>query len=241
MLTAISITRDTHNLYRLFPLCIRVGKVMTSILKTCLFGLSLIYMSPGFALETTGVELDVRIDNFLDEHRGTWHDLNVPETDGRTLYELIIRHKFTRALEIGTSTGHSAIWISKALNRTGGKLITIEINRRRHSEAVANFKQAGVAHLIDARLADAHELIYELEGPFDFIFSDADKDWYQQYMEVLLPKLAPGGCFVAHNVRRWGNRGGIASMLEYAKSQPDLETTIDTRGAGMSISCKKNT
>jgi predicted O-methyltransferase YrrM len=94
-----------------------------------------------------------------------------------------------------------------------------------------------VAELIDARLADAHQLVRELEGPYDFIFSDADKDWYQRYMEILLPKLAPGGCFVAHNVRRSGNSPGIAGMLEFARSRPDLETTIDSAGAGMSISC----
>ena len=185
------------------------------------------------------MDLDNRVDRFLEQHSGAWHDWNVPSVDGRTLHDVIVKHNFTRALEIGTSTGHSAIWISKALNRTGGRLITIEIDRGRYEQALANFQQAGVTQLIDARLADAHRLVYELSGPFDFIFSDADKEWYQQYMEVLLPKLAPGGCFVAHNVNRRRNSPGIASMLDYARSQPDLDTTLDSAGAGMSISCKK--
>lgn len=183
--------------------------------------------------------LDARIEKFLIDRKGTWHDLNVPSSDGQTLHDLVINNKFKSALEIGTSTGHSAIWIGRALNRTGGKLITIEINESRYKQAVENFKQAGVDHLIDARLADAHGLVYDLEGPFDFIFSDADKDWYKRYMQALLPKLAPGGCFVAHNVRRRRNRPGIAEMLEYARSRPDLVTRIDDRGAGMSISCRK--
>jgi predicted O-methyltransferase YrrM len=184
-------------------------------------------------------ELDKRIARFLDERAGTWQDWNVPVVDGQTLHDLIVENNFTRALEIGTSTGHSAIWIARALNRTGGRLITVEIDRGRYDEAVANFKLAGVAHLIDARLADAHQLVHALEGPFDFIFSDADKEWYKQYMEALLPKLAPGGCFVAHNVRKGRNQRGIAAMLEYAERQPDLVTTFDGRGAGMSISCRK--
>jgi predicted O-methyltransferase YrrM len=184
-------------------------------------------------------ELDKRIARILGERAGTWQDWNVPVVDGQTLHDLIVENNFTRALEIGTSTGHSAIWIARALNRTGGRLITVEIDRGRYDVAVANFKLAGVAHLIDARLADAHQLVHALEGPFDFIFSDADKEWYKQYMEALLPKLAPGGCFVAHNVRRGWNQRGIAAMLEYAERQPDLVTTLDGRGAGMSISCRK--
>ncbi|MBF8269947.1 MAG: Methyltransferase [Gammaproteobacteria bacterium] len=196
-------------------------------------------MPAGFSQEPVTMDLDARIAGFLNDHAGTWRDWNVPPADGETLHDLIIKNNFTRALEIGTSTGHSAIWISKALNRTGGKLITIEIDQRRYETAIANFQQAGVSHLIDARLADAHKLVRELDGPFDFVFSDADKEWYQQYMEALLPKLAPGGCFVAHNVRRSGNSRGIASMLDYARSQPDLETMLDSAGAGMSISCKK--
>src|SRR5688572_5130211 len=70
--------------------------------------------------------LDARVQAFLDRHRGTWHDLNVPESDGRVLHDLIVKHRFTRALEIGTSTGHSAIWIAWALAKTGGKLTTVE-------------------------------------------------------------------------------------------------------------------
>ena len=73
-------------------------------------------------------QLDSRVQAFLDSHRGTWRDLNVPESDGRILHDLILKHKFTRALEIGTSTGHSGIWIAWALAKTGGKLTTVEID-----------------------------------------------------------------------------------------------------------------
>ena len=59
---------------------------------------------------------------------GAWRDLNVPESDGRVLHDLVLKHKYTRALEIGTSTGHSGVWIAWALAQTGGKLVTVEIN-----------------------------------------------------------------------------------------------------------------
>ena len=109
------------------------------------------------------------------------------------LYDLIVKHNYQKAVEIGTSTGHSAIWIAWALSKTGGKLITIEIDKGRHREALANFKKAGLSDYIDARLADAHQLVEELKGPFDFVFSDADKDWYKNYFVALAPKLEIGG------------------------------------------------
>lgn len=187
-----------------------------------------------------GDELDTRVQAFLDKHRGTWHDLNVPESDGRLLHDLIVKHKFTRALEIGTSTGHSGVWIAWALAKTGGKLTTVEIDPERHRTAVANFKEAGVAPFIDARLGDAHEIVPGLPGPFDFVFSDADKDWYTKYFVAVWPKVVRGGCFTAHNVSGRGSGEGTRRFLDYVKTVPDAETTIDTSSdAGISISCKR--
>ena len=133
--------------------------------------------------------LDASVQAFLDRHRGTWRDFNVPESDGKVLHDLIVKRRFTRALEIGTSTGHSGVWIAWALARTGGTLTTIEIDPERHRTAVANFKEAGLDRYIDARLGDAHTIVPALSGPFDFVFSDADKDWYKNYLVAAWPKL----------------------------------------------------
>lgn len=184
-------------------------------------------------------DLDTRVKAFLDSHRDQWHDMNVPAVDGQTLHDIILKHKYTRALEIGTSTGHSGIWIAWALSKTGGKLITIDIDERRHKQALANFEAAGLAKYIDARLGDAHELVPALEGPFDFVFSDADKGWYKNYLLAVLPKLEVGGCYASHNVLP-GGRGVVSEdYLTFLKSVPNLETTVDTRGAGVAISYKK--
>jgi predicted O-methyltransferase YrrM len=185
-------------------------------------------------------ELDRTVQTFLDRHRGTWHDLNVPESDGRLLHELILKHKYTRALEIGTSTGHSTVWMAWALAKTGGRLITVEIDPERHREALANFKEAGLASYIDARLGDAHEIVPALPGPFDVVFSDADKDWYKNYLVAVWPKLVPGGCFTAHNVSGRGAGPGIAEFLAHLKTLPGAQTTIDrSSNAGLSITFKQ--
>src|SRR5262249_56346757 len=87
---------------------------------------------------------DAGVEGLLEAMRGRWRDLNVPYEDGQVLYDLIIKNNFTRALEIGTSTGHSSIWIAWALSKTGGKLITIEIKGDRYKTRLANFEKAGV-------------------------------------------------------------------------------------------------
>jgi caffeoyl-CoA O-methyltransferase len=185
--------------------------------------------------------LDQKVKKFLESSRGTWRDMNVPEVDGQMLYDLIIKGNYKSALEIGTSTGHSGIWMAWALSKTGGKLITIDIDERRHRTAVENFRKAGLSEYIDARLADAHQLVKELKGPFDFVFSDADKDWYKQYFIDTDPKLVVGGCFTAHNISEGGRGGqsGQREFLEYVKSLKNYETTVDSRGGGLSISYKR--
>ncbi len=199
---------------------------------------------------------DARVRRAIDTHRQSWEGMNVPEADGKALYDIIIRNGYKNALEIGTSNGYSGMWISWALSKTGGKLITIEIDRGRHEEALAGFREAGLSKFIDARLGDAHEIVPSLAGSFDFVFCDADKEWYENYLKAVLPKLAVGGCFAAHNVYDYSSAGGGRSRggfrrgyggmtggyLDFAKSLPNLDTgVLDIPGSGgLAVSYKKS-
>jgi predicted O-methyltransferase YrrM len=214
------------------------------ISRTLVLSLALAVI-PVTAVAQEQTDLDARVLEFLDEHRWSWRDANVPASDGKALYDLIVENGYTQALEIGTSTGHSAIWIAWALSKTGGKLITIEIDESRYRQALQHFEEAGLSEYIDARLADAHELVAALPGPFDFVFLDADKNWYTQYFRDVLPKLEVGGCFTAHNVsdpsrgRRGRGMRGTAEFVEELKNTPNLETEFITSGAGLSVSYKR--
>jgi caffeoyl-CoA O-methyltransferase len=187
--------------------------------------------------------LDERVKTFLEKTRYEWRDMNVPETDGKLLYNIVLEHNYKRALELGTSTGRSAIYIAWALSKTGGKLTTVEIDEGRYREALANFKEAGLEAYIDARLADAHQLVEDIPGPFDFVFIDADKGWYTNYAKALIPKLEAGGCIAAHNVyasgsgRRWGMG---QDYYDYMTSLAEFETSVlrESR-AGLAVSYKK--
>lgn len=202
----------------------------------CLF---LLTINSGWTQET---DLDSKVRAFLEDQKGKWYDMNVPASDGQLLYDIIVKNGYTKALEIGTSTGHSSIWIAWAMSKTGGKLTTIEIDESRYKKAVANFKAAGLSDYIDARLANAHEMVKELSGPFDFVFSDADKGWYTNYFREIDPKLLVGGCFTAHNIRPPGRKGmaGTQEYLEYVMNRQNYVTTVNNSGGGMAISYKKN-
>jgi caffeoyl-CoA O-methyltransferase len=121
-----------------------------------------------------------------------------------------------------------------------GRLITVEIDQARHRQALANFEAAGVLPFIDAQLGNAHEIVPALEGPFDFVFSDADKDWYPNYFKAVFPKLTVGGCYTTHNITERGRgAGGSREYLSLLRSTPGAETTVDARGGGMAITFKR--
>jgi predicted O-methyltransferase YrrM len=184
-------------------------------------------------------KIDKSVSNFLNSRKGEWRYWNVPYEDGKVLFDIIVKNKYKSALEIGTSTGHSTIWLAWAMSKTGGKVVTIEIDKGRYKTAMENIKKAGLEDFVDARLADAHELVKTIEGPFDFVFSDADKGWYTQYFKDVEPKLKVGGCFTAHNVAN--SYGGAKDFLEYLESLPNYATTVNLESSsGISISYKKS-
>jgi len=206
-------------------------------LLEAVFGLAMV--TGVFMLTSSPVraeDLDARVKQFLDSHDWGRGDMNVPAVDGQTLHDVIVKNNYKKALEIGTSTGHSGIWVAWALSKTGGRLITIDIDERRQAEALKNFEAAGLSEFIDARLGDAHEIVPALEGPFDFVFSDADKGWYKNYFDSLQPKLKVGGCYTSHNTRM----RGLREYVDYLKSLPNFETTIDNKGGGLGISYKRS-
>ena len=120
-----------------------MNRIITSALLSLLF-LVLSCRSASAQFPPAENDLDRKVIAFLKEQSNQWRYLNIPMSDGRILYDLVLKGNYKKAVEIGTSTGHSGVWIAWALSKTGGKLITIEIDKGRHEEAVANFKKAGV-------------------------------------------------------------------------------------------------
>jgi caffeoyl-CoA O-methyltransferase len=107
-------------------------------------------------------------------------------------------------LEIGTFTGYSSI--SMALNLPpGGKITSLDVNEETTAVARRYAEEAGVADRIDYRVGSAIDELQALDGPFDLVFIDADKESYIGYYENVLPKLSDRGFIVADNVL-WSGR-----------------------------------
>jgi len=182
------------------------------------------------------------IHNFLIKHRNTWTDYNVPFEDGQELEKLILANNCKNILEIGTSSGHSTIWLAKAVEKAGGKVITIEIDKGRFEKAKANFEKAGVSHLIEMKLGDAMQIIPTLNEVFDFVFSDATwstqpAEGYTTFFKLCEPKLKIGGLFTMHNVTDgYGDDGRFFKYLE--KLSTYKTSIINVSHNGISISKK---
>ena len=107
-------------------------------------------------------------------------------------------------LEIGTFTGYSSI--SMALNLLAdGRIVSLDVNEETTAAARRYAEEAGVADRIDYRVGTAIEELDQLDGPFDLVFIDADKETYVDYYENVLPKLSERGFIVADNVL-WSGR-----------------------------------
>ena len=93
-------------------------------LKTKAFVLAMMVLVlssiPSPAQQTDQATIDKKVKAFFQEH-GRWRNMNVPTSDGQLLHDLILENNYQSALEIGTSTGHSTIWMAWALSKTGGK------------------------------------------------------------------------------------------------------------------------
>jgi caffeoyl-CoA O-methyltransferase len=109
-----------------------------------------------------------------------------------------------RVLEIGTFTGYSSI--SMALNLPpDGRIVSLDVNEETTAVARRYADEAGVSDRIDYRVGPAIEELDRLDGPFDLVFIDADKESYVDYYENVLPKLSERGLIVADNVL-WSGR-----------------------------------
>jgi predicted O-methyltransferase YrrM len=164
--------------------------------------------------------------------------LAVSEEDGRFLRVLAASTRARHALEIGGASGYSALWIGLGLRESGGKLVSIEYDAQRAREAKANIERAGMTDVVQVVAGDAFKEIPKLQGQVDFVFLDAWKPDYRKFLDLVLPRLAPGGLFLAHNVIN--KRNEMGDFLKAIQASPELLTTIVSPASeGMSVSWKR--
>ncbi|MFG6332627.1 MAG: O-methyltransferase [Lachnospiraceae bacterium] len=165
---------------------------------------------------------------------------------------LIASHRPRDILEVGTAVGFSALFMS-AYAPGDCRIVTIENNDRRISEARKNFARAGAEERITLLEGDAMEVLESLNGSYDLIFIDAAKGQYPGYFPRVMKVLEEGGLLVSDNVLQGGeimesrfaverrNRTIHARMREYLyvlTHHEELTTSILPVGDGVTVSVR---
>lgn len=179
------------------------------------------------------------VDAILKQIKAADKDLlAVSEEDGRFMRLLVVTSGAKRALEIGAASGYSAIWIGLGMRETGGKLVTIEYDKARAQQALANITKVGLSDIVQVISGDAFAEIPKLPGTFDFVFCDAWKRDYQKFFTMMFPRLDKGGLFLGHNVVN--KRDEMADFLKTIRTNPAvLSSIVSPSGEGMSITYKR--
>lgn len=169
----------------------------------------------------------------------------VTPAQGKLLSLLVRAMRAERVLEIGTLGGYSTIWLACGLP-AGGHVLTLELEPKHAEVARQNLEHAGVADRVEIRVGPAADALRQLAAdevaPFDFVFIDADKTGYPDYLRLTLPLVQKGSVIVADNVIRKGavadaesSDADVRAVREFhdliSKDQHLDATAIQTVGA----------
>lgn len=168
----------------------------------------------------------------------------VGPVEGRLLEFLVRLSGARRVLEIGTFTGYSALSMAAALP-PDGVLVTCEVDPHTAAMARRHFGASPWRDRIKLRVGPALETLADLEGPFDFVFVDADKESYRDYYEAVLPLLADNGLMAVDNTL-WSGRvldgdddspatRAIVAFNDFVRDDPRVECVMLTVRDGLTL------
>ena len=140
---------------------------------------------------------------------------------GKLLEKIVKHYQPKTILEIGSLVGYSSILMGQHLPDKG-KIITIEKNPANAALAKENISKAGLKKSINLMVGDAMGVIPKLEGPFDLVFIDAEKDDYYSYLLLTENKLSPNAIIVADNVKLFENE--MRDYLDYVRVNKNYES-----------------
>jgi predicted O-methyltransferase YrrM len=165
------------------------------------------------------------------EAQRDWIPVVPPET-GELLGLLARMRGASRVVEIGTAIGVSTLYIARALP-SDGQVVSFEIDPIRYQAARDYLQRAGMLDRTDLRLQDAREGLAELEGPFDMAFIDAAKMQYGDYIDLLLPPLAPRAVVAIDNMLMSGTVATGRSDGNWTENQIEMARALNARVVGM--------
>lgn len=159
----------------------------------------------------------------------------VPAQSGMLLALLAASAPRGQLVEIGTSGGYSALWLTQACRQRGDKLVTYELLPDKAELARETFAKAKVEDLVDFVHGDARSKLKECEE-IAFCFLDAEKEMYTEVYELVAPRLLPGGILVADNVI--SHQSDLAAFVDTARNDKSMDTIILPVGLGLLVCTK---
>ncbi len=165
---------------------------------------------------------------------------------GRLLYQLAVMTGAKRVFDMGSGFGYSAYWFAKAV-RDEGLVVFAELSQKNASLAKEFFRRGGVDKRVEIHIGDALQILGEMEGEFDIIFNDIDKEYYPFVVDKAHKKLRHGGLFITDNVLWFGrvltddlspSTKGVKEFTRLLFEKKGFLTTIIPIRDGISLSVK---
>ncbi|MFN8441592.1 MAG: O-methyltransferase [Caldilineaceae bacterium] len=175
-------------------------------------------------------------------------EISVTPHEGALLQMLLRAVGAKKAVEIGALGGYSGTWLARGLP-ADGVLYTLELSGKHAEVARNNFQRAGISDRVKLIEGDAQKSLQKLsaEGPFDFVFIDADKGGYPAYFAWAAKNLRSGGMVTAHNALREGrvinpqsdDEKAIADFNRTLAEHPDFYGLVLNIGDGTAVGIRK--
>lgn len=167
----------------------------------------------------------------------------------RLLAFMVSLHRPEKILELGTAIGYSALVMALHSDAT---IITVEREEKMRGAALENIEKYGMEDRIQVIHSECQDYLCENHETFDFIFMDAGKSHYREYLDLSLPKLNPGGFILCDNVLYKGlvvhetaarkhrtNVVKLQEFLDYVHGREDLMVSLLSVSDGMLLIRRK--
>jgi predicted O-methyltransferase YrrM len=171
-------------------------------------------------------EVRVRHDEFL---------MSIGTEAGLLLNILIKEAKALRILELGTSYGHSTIYLAEAARAVGGTVVSCDLSPEKQAYAKAMLERAGLVDYVDLRPGDARQVVTARTEEIDFVLLDMQISQYIEMFELVYPRLASGAFIAADNIRLPVTSEADA-YRRHLRTKPEIESILLPVGQGIELS-----
>lgn len=173
-----------------------------------------------------------RLRNQVDDH---WQ---IPSDEALVLAQLVRLGKCQSICEIGVSYGFSTLHLAAAVRDHGGHVHAFEMSEKKIAAATGHLRDAGLLDAVTIHPGDARVALAAVNPPrpYDFVFIDATKEQSFQYLDAVLPKLAPRAVLITDNTTT--HRSELESFIRHLRALPGVTSCDVPVGNGFELTIR---